>query len=173
MRAIAYAALLLCAGVVFANDGYITARKIEPARLPELARILDQEMQVGGRFAFVTVREREQVEAALADMATILRDKQSTTDLTDDERVRLLNAQERANAILTRRDGERLICERRTRVGTHHRDTVCETYAERMKRLDQTQEAARRANTPRGCIDGNPGCVNSQGKAQILGSGGG
>jgi hypothetical protein len=152
--------VLLVAFEALAAEGYITRRKIEPAMFPQLAEVLQREMQTGGRFEFVTANERGEVEAALESMRGLLAGKSTIEQLNDDEKVALINAQERANAILTRRDGERLVCERRRVVGSNLRQNMCETYAERRHRVQGTRERARQLQKNVQICDDSGRCVS-------------
>lgn len=139
---------LLATGMAGAQTekGYITKRKIEPGMFNQMVRALEQEMQPGGRFEYVTDVERSTVQQELSLMGGLLEGHDSLASLREEDKIKLLNAQERANAILTQRDGERLICERRKLVGSNMRQSVCETYAERQARIRGSRDDANRLN---------------------------
>lgn len=137
-----------------ALDGYITTRKLDARRLPALVELLQQEMTAkNGRFVHVTEAERESVEAALAEMVKVMGERQGVAELGEDEKVALINAQSRANAILTRRDRDRLICTRKAVIGTHRRETTCETYGEQIERKESSRETARMLEQPKTCFE--------------------
>ncbi len=138
----------LAAGIAGAQTekGYITDRKIEPGMFNQLVRLLEQEMQPGGRFEFVSEAERAAVERELTLMGGVLQGHETLASLAEEDKIALINAQERANAILTQRDGERLICERRKLVGSNMRQSVCETYAERQARIRGSRDHANKLN---------------------------
>jgi hypothetical protein len=152
--------LLLSAAAAAAEDGYISGRKLAPAEFPQLVEALGREMDAGGRFEFVTDGERAGVESALAEIGRLLVGHDSIESLPDADRIAVLNAQERANAILARRDGERVICERRKVVGSNMRQLVCETYAEQQFRSRGSRDRARELNK-RIQVCGDDGvCIN-------------
>jgi len=134
------AALLAASCAATANDDYVTSRKIEPASFSQLVEILAQEMEAGGRFAYVLAAERAAINAALTRMQQILDGKRALGELDEAERVAVFNAQSEINGILTKRDNERVICDQRIIVGSHRKLTVCETYGERMARIKQSRE---------------------------------
>lgn len=129
-----------------AENAFVTRSKVEPARFGQLVAVLGEEMRTGGRFAWVTPDERARVDASLARMAALLAGKRTLDELGERERVALLNAQEEVNAILTKRDAERLVCERRTLPGSHRKISSCETYGERMARIKGSREQVDRLN---------------------------
>ena len=133
-------------GAASAGETYVTKKKIEPAHFDALVDTLDGEMRAGGRFEHVSLTERASIDAALGRMRKVLGGKQSISELRDHERVAVFNAQEEINGILTRRDGERLVCERRPLPGSHRKETVCETYAERMARQRGSRDKANELN---------------------------
>ncbi|HVF35379.1 MAG TPA: hypothetical protein VND91_08650 [Candidatus Saccharimonadia bacterium] len=139
--------LLLLGGLALAGpEPYLTRTKVEPARFGQLVEVLRDEMEPGGRFAYVTREERTRVETSLARMQEVLHGKASLADLDERERIAVLNAQEEVNAILTKRDSERLVCDRRLLPGSHRKETVCETYGDRMARIKGSREQVERLN---------------------------
>jgi hypothetical protein len=90
-----------------------------------------QEMKPGGRFEFVTAAERQDVEKQLDTIAALLA-KGADQRLSDNDQLDLLAAQETANAILTQRDGRRLICEFTAPTGSNRKVKQCITYADRV-----------------------------------------
>ena len=132
--------ILALSGTATAKEGYVTQRKIEPTAFAQLETLLQEEMDIGGRFAYVEPAERVAIDANLARMRGLLDGKRTLAELDEDERVAVFNAQAQINAILTKRDGERMICDRRMIVGSHRKETVCETYADRMARIKYSRE---------------------------------
>lgn len=133
-------------GAASAGETYVTKKKIEPAHFDALVETLDGEMRAGGRFEHVSLAERARIHAAVSRMRQVLHGRQSIDELREHERVAVFNAQEEINGILTRRDGERLVCERRPLPGSHRKETVCETYAERMARQRGSRQRANELN---------------------------
>lgn len=125
------------------EKGYINAKKQDPSQFPQLVEKVRAEMAPGGRFEEVPAAERKRVEAELALISGLLAGVGSLAELDENQRVELINAQERANAILTRRDGERLICQRRQLVGSHRTETYCETAQEKRDRTAFSRDKKR------------------------------
>ena len=164
MRRFAAIACLLLAVVAppaLADEAPLLPReKIAPAEFPAVADWIAGEMAPAGRFEHVTAREREAVERDLDQIRAVLAGVERIEDLDESTRVGLLNAQERINAVLTRRDGERLVCERRARLGSNRRETWCETYAEQQDRIRNTRERTDRLNRRIQQCDDNGRCVS-------------
>ena len=106
------------------------------------ASAIRQEMKPGGRFEFVTPEERRSVEAELDRIAALLKKRQGAA-LDDDDRLDIYAAQENANAILTQRDGRRLICEFSAPTGSNRKVKQCATYADRMRAHKETRNYLR------------------------------
>jgi hypothetical protein len=131
------ACLLVCVVALALSPLSVLAKKDKPivkAQNKEdfavVVAAVQQEMRPGGRFEFVTADERATVDAKLGDM-TALFDQFGTVDgMNQDAKIALFNAQEKVNGILTRRDGDRLVCERTPPLGTNIPRTTCKTYRE-------------------------------------------
>lgn len=108
----------------------------------EQAAGIRKEMQPGGRFEFVTPEERGNVDAELERIAAVLK-KRAGGMLDDDDRLDIYAAQETANAILTQRDGRRLICEFSAPTGSNRKVKQCVTYADRMRAHKETRNYLR------------------------------
>lgn len=156
------AVLLACTSLpAFAADPPLLPReKLSPQEFPAAADWIVDQMAPGGRFQHVSVRERDAVTGDLARMKAALAGIDDIGALDESARVDLLNAQERINAVLARRDGERLICERRARLGSNRRETWCETYAEQQERIRNTRERTDRLNRRIQQCDDNGRCVS-------------
>jgi hypothetical protein len=101
------------------------------------ALAIRKQMEAGGHYEFVSAAERKEVEDGLAHVAAILARHDDPAAITDKERLELYQAQENVNAVLTRNDGRRVICERRAPTGSRLGKDFCRTFAE--------QERERRA----------------------------
>jgi hypothetical protein len=110
----------------------VFGEKVAPTDFPQLIQMVRKELQPGGRWQYVPKGERPTLENRLGEMEMLLDGLASIDELSNDEKMNLLNAQEHANAILTRNDGERLICERSVPVGTHRAQVLCVTLAQRI-----------------------------------------
>lgn len=122
-----------------------TARIVDTARqekFEDQAAAIRQEMTKGGRFEFVTAMERAEVDAQLQRIAALL-SQRAGQRLDDDDQLDIYAAQENANAILTRRDGRRLICEYSAPTGSNRKVKQCATYAERTRAHNETRNYMR------------------------------
>lgn len=95
-----------------------------------VAAAVRQEMQSGGRFAFVSKIGRQTVDTKLTDMATLFDQFGSVDKMAPAAQERLLGDQNSVNEVLARYDGNRRVCWQETPVGTHFPKTVCRTLAE-------------------------------------------
>jgi hypothetical protein len=114
-----------------------------------------KEMEAGGRYQYVKPDERKTIDKSLTEMQSLFTQNGSVEAMNQGDKVKLFNAQEVVNSILTRRDGDRVICKDEPKLGSHVRTTSCHTYAQ--------EEEARRGShdvmdewTRRGCA--NSGC---------------
>ncbi len=89
-----------------------------------------KEMGPHGKYGGISADERTAVNADLDKIDALLRKQSATAKLKDSEQVDLMNAQERINAVLTRNEGNRLVCTLEARTGTKFKDKVCRTQAE-------------------------------------------
>lgn len=99
-----------------------------------------QQMKVGGRWEFVTPDERSQVEKRLDEIAGLMGKVSHVDELSEKDRLQMYVAQEDANAILTRKDGRRLICESIAPTGSNRKVKQCQTYAERERTRRATSD---------------------------------
>ena len=125
------------------DEPIIPPEKVQPADFEAFAATLRGEMDPPGRFMWVTDDERVKVLKALDEMGRILAGHETVAELLETEKVALINAQEVANAILTKRDKDRLICQRRKIVGSQLPQSVCETYGEKMMRTADARKRIR------------------------------
>ncbi|HSX60443.1 MAG TPA: hypothetical protein VLF18_09620 [Tahibacter sp.] len=133
------AALILSPGHLLARESsqpIVDAARQE--RFADQAAAIRQEMKPGGRFEYVNAQERQEVDAQLDRIAALL-DKRDGERLGDNDQLDLLAAQETANAILTQRDGRRLICDWTAPTGSNRKIKQCITYADRMGAHKETR----------------------------------
>jgi len=121
-----------------AGENYIEPNKNADSRekLADVAANVRREMQAGGRFQYVTARERDTVSAKFSEMDALFGRSGSVAQMNDDQKTQLFNAQEVINSILTDRDSERLICKDEPIIGSHVRSKTCRTYGEEQARND-------------------------------------
>ncbi len=95
-----------------------------------VANDVREQMEPGGRFEFVDPGERATVERNLGQMQSLF-DKFGSVDAMDmPSKIQLYNGQSEVNAILTRRDGDREVCERAPPLGTLIPKTTCRKYSD-------------------------------------------
>jgi hypothetical protein len=109
----------------------------------EFAAVADhvrQQMAPGGRFEFVDKAGQATVDRDLSNMQALY-DKFGTVSTMDSpSKLELYNNQSEVNAILTKNDADREICEQVKPMGSNIPKTVCQTYRE----MQQENGAAQR-----------------------------
>ena len=161
---IVVAALFLAfAGTVSANQPKppqpVFGKKAQPGDFPELIKMIRIELEPGGRFADVPPGDRPLLDEKLKLMETLLGDVQHVDELSDNDKMKLLNAQSHVNAVLLKNDDQRLVCERYTPTGSHRPQKVCMTVAERARLQEQGQrltDESRRVGVSRDNLGGIP-----------------
>jgi hypothetical protein len=102
----------------------------DKARFEQQVASVHKAMEAGGRFEFAGADERGRVDKALNEIGDVLAKHDTAMPLTQNEKVAIFNAQEVANAILLKNDSERLICKNEAPLGSHRKQTSCNTVAE-------------------------------------------
>lgn len=115
-----------------------------------VASAVRQQMQPGGRFAFVSKAGRQTVETRLADMQSLFDQFGSVAKMSPAAQKNLLADQNAINAELARFDSNRRVCWKEAPMGTHFPKTVCRTLGEIQGQgdharqfMDQTQQLQR------------------------------
>lgn len=126
----------------------VFGQKTKPNDFPELIAMIRMEIEQGGRWESVPDKDRPLLETKLNEMEELLEGRESIDELAEHERLRLINAQGHANAILIQNDGHRLVCERITPVGSHRPVKQCTTVAER-RRASEDSRRFLEQNRPR------------------------
>lgn len=101
-----------------------------PQAFAKQAAEVRKEMGPRGEYGGISGNERSAVDADLDTIEALLKKRGSASKLNDSEQVDLMNAQERINAVLTKNEGNRLICTMEPRLGTNFKQKVCRTQAE-------------------------------------------
>lgn len=135
-------ALAACgvAGTAAAKGPQWTFKADTPAQFEEQAAKVREEMKPDGQYGNIGVSDRNAVEADLDKIAQLLQRKGSASALSDGEQVELANAQERVNAVLTRNDGDRLVCTYERRSGSNFKYKSCMTASQRESVRRKSQE---------------------------------
>jgi hypothetical protein len=127
-------AQVLCVGIGIAWAADKVVEKPFTADTPEkFAQTADQvrkEMAPGGRYEFIRPDDKAKAEADMNAMAAILQKSGSVAAMKEDEKVKLFNAQEHLNGILTHSDRNRLVCENTAPTGSNLRRPTCLTVGE-------------------------------------------
>lgn len=101
---------------------------------------IHQQMQPGRRWQFMDANERATIDGSFADMAKLYDQYGSVDKMDQAAKIRLLADQTTVNAILTKKDGDRLVCKSDVPVGSHLPVKTCKTYAQ----IQMEQRGAQR-----------------------------
>lgn len=122
--------MCLAAGSAFASKDEVVVKAQDKEDFTAQTAAVHKLMEPGGRYEFVTSEERTAIDSHFSDMQSLF-DKYDSTDKMDkDSKVKLVNDQEAINSILTKRDGNKVICERAAPTGSLLPKSTCRTYGE-------------------------------------------
>jgi hypothetical protein len=136
------------------------------ALFDDQAAAIRQQMQPGGHYEFVSEAERAEVEKNLEQVSSVLGRHADARQFSDADKAELLLAQENVNAVLTRNDGRRLICERNRPTGSHLGKDKCVTFAERERQRRSSETEVRRLQMK------SPGPSGLPNASELRGAGG-
>lgn len=122
--------LLAFAPCAFAAKTEQPLKAANKADFEKVVAQIREEMKPNGRFGELSAQERTSVDGDLKQMSDLFDKTPDVAAMSDNDKRALFNAQEAANATLLKRDGDRLICTRETRSGTHFPTTTCRTARE-------------------------------------------
>lgn len=105
-----------------------------------VAAAIQKQMTPGGRWQFVSPSERTTIDGNFADMRKLYDQYGAVDKMDSDAKLRLAVDQSSINAILTKKDGDRLICESVVPVGSHLPVKTCRTYAQIQGEQRNSQE---------------------------------
>ncbi len=100
-----------------------------------------KDMDKNGRYADISTQDRSEVELNLRIIQALFDRREAVSAMTSTEQVDLINAQEKVNALLTKNDGDRLVCTMEARSGTHFKTKQCMTVRERNDLRRKSQES--------------------------------
>lgn len=157
MRTFVLALVLLLSAPLVSASGMPEPRRIDdiPTFLAQQRDIADA-IENAKKFRHVSNSQRDRLAKAQDTLLTLLEGRSSIDELDADERVRLYNAQEEVNAVLTDADLDRPICQRRKPVGSHRPILECYTRRER----DEAATAARQSRLKTRACSG-PECIGN------------
>lgn len=141
---VAAAAVLLgaCAGVTPAPDAPA------PKQMASIDEFLAHQDYIraglmDGSYGEVEEREIELVIERQEEMRALLADVESVDELSEEDKIRIWNAQNVVNGVLTRSLSETPICRREAVLGSHRQRTVCLTPRQRERLRDDSRESLR------------------------------
>ncbi|HEX7768600.1 MAG TPA: hypothetical protein VF422_01075 [Dokdonella sp.] len=107
------------------------------------------QMREGGRYEHVTPSERTRVNERLDEMTGLFEQAPAVDRMSDEQKLRMFNSQEEVNAILAKRDNERLVCKNVKPIGSHIPVRQCMTAGElEARRRADDQYLRRTQQTP-------------------------
>ncbi len=130
MQSIAVVLLSVIAQCAFAAKTEPPLRAANKMEFETVTRQIRAEMQPEGRFGKLNEHEREGVDGGLKEMSGLFDRTPEVANMSDADKRAMFNIQEAVNATLLRNDGDRLICKREMRSGTHFPSTTCRTARE-------------------------------------------
>lgn len=122
--------LLLQSVAAYADDTKVIVKAENKEDFTTVVAAVHQQMLPGGQYEYVDKTERAKIETTLGDMQALFDKYGSVQQMDQGAKVQLFNDQEAINAILSRRDDKRLVCESVVPVGSHIAKTVCRPYRE-------------------------------------------
>jgi hypothetical protein len=103
------------------------------------AAAVRENLQPGGVYEHMKEADKAHVHMGLERMHKLLENHAGQGDLSQAEKVALLNMQEEVNAVLLHNDSNRLICEIGAPTGSRIRVKTCNTYGQLMARQEHDQ----------------------------------
>jgi len=125
-----------CLGLLFFAQGVFAAKTQPPINagdknaFEKTVTEIRSEMTPDGRYAELTAAERKSVDAGIDSMSKLFDKTPEIANMSEEDKRAMFNAQEMVNAALLKRDGDRLICVKEARSGTHFKTTTCRTARE-------------------------------------------
>jgi hypothetical protein len=146
-------ALAAAPGLVEAKSGKSSDAAVMavPATAAEFAnQVVDLRKEMGprGRFSTMTADERARVEVNLDVITQLFAKEGEFNAMGNADKVALVNAQEAANAILTRNDDDRLICKMERPTGSNFKQKQCMTVRQSRELRERTRDGMDRYGTP-------------------------
>ncbi|HET9836576.1 MAG TPA: hypothetical protein VFP88_09575 [Rhodanobacteraceae bacterium] len=121
---------VLQAGAVLASDTKPIVKADTKDNFEAVVSAIHQQMAPGGRWAYVDRSERQSIDTEFADMRDLFSRYGSVAQMDQAAQQQLYKDQEIVNGILTRRDGNRLICRNEAQLGSHIPVRTCKTYSQ-------------------------------------------
>jgi len=133
--------ITLSGSAIAARGEHITANTLEAFQVN--AGEVRSEMRASGRFGGITPRDKEKVEIELDRMEGMLAKHGSVEAMDARDKGELFNAQERANALLTGNDDQRLVCQMVEPTGSKMRKRECRRAGDIRRTRDMQRDGLR------------------------------
>ncbi|HEY0229935.1 MAG TPA: hypothetical protein VGC55_01670 [Dokdonella sp.] len=135
-----------CASSAFAKDEAEPAVNANTkASFETVSTWVRKQMEAGGRYSEINAGERSKVDSKLDEMGRMFDKNGDVAHMSDDDKTRMFNTQQEINAILNKRDGERLICKSERPVGSNIPVKTCNTASQiAARRQNDTQDFRHR-----------------------------
>lgn len=141
----ATAAPVAAAATVPQENGKPVVKADSKENFEAIVAAIHQQTQPGGRWQYMDKDERATIDGSFADMDKLYGQFGSVDKMDQAAKVRLLADQSTVNAILTKKDGDRLICKSEIPVGSHLPVKTCKTYAQIQAQERNAQDYLRRS----------------------------
>ena len=141
LRPLIVALALAVSGAAFAAKAPPPSVDTGRAGFSDQKAAVEEEINKGDHFAEISDEDREQVFAALSRMDAIMAGHASPSELSEEDKVKLINDQELVNALLTKANKDsRIQCRREKKVGSHRTTSTCRTVAEWRRASKESRE---------------------------------
>lgn len=108
-----------------------------------------KEMTPTGRYSYVSAGERVTINAKFEEMGDLYSKTPDIAQMTGAQKLQMFNDQQQINAILAKRDNDRLVCKSEVPVGSHIPVKSCETAGViEARRRNDHEYLQRRMMTP-------------------------
>lgn len=135
LKAVILALMLAVPAVAAANSGELKFDDIRSQQSEIRAGVTAR----SGRYKDMSANTRTELLHRQTEVLNLIEDKIGPSDLNQDQRTALFNHLEWIEAAINREEDERLICERRTTIGSNRKERVCRTAAQ----IREERERAR------------------------------
>lgn len=123
----------------------LTATSAEEFR--QQADALRNEMKAGGKYASVAPSDKEKIGKQLEVLQELYDDRAAGKRFGKKDEVRLVNASEEINGLLSGDTDDRLVCQQERRLGSNRTERVCLTVAERRELREEAAKDLRNQRT--------------------------
>lgn len=139
---------LLCAVMLAAASSSAVADNTDG---PSIDEIRKQQVELRGEvakgagiFESMSDGDRETLVARQDELLALIEGADEVEDLTDPDQVRAFNLLQQINTMVNDLGDQDVICEYRRKTGSHRKEKVCTTMAERREQRDAAQRAMQK-----------------------------